>query len=152
MAERLLLDTTYFLPLFGIDVRLAGFENRFPKILDEYEVCYNPVSLLEAKWISLRLGRGASRNKFLEAYRSGLATILADKRISQTKLTNATVELAADQLLAVDGVRDYFDRMIYATAAAEETYLLTEDKELLLLGKGERESAPRGIFSWKGLQ
>jgi len=147
-----LLDTTYLLPIFGIDVRLAGFEDKFPKVLEEYDVRYNPISLVEAKWISLRLGRGANRDKFLEAYRSGLATIFADKRINQTRLTDGAIELIADQLLAEDGVRDYFDRIIYATAAREKSYLLTEDKALLGLKDAKEELAPRSIFSWKGIQ
>ena len=152
MAEPLLLDTTYLLPMFGIDVRLAGFESKFPKALVEYEVRYNPISLLEAKWISLRLGRGTDRKKFLEAYRSGLGAILADKRISQTRFTGGAIELVADRLLTDNGVSDYFDRMIYATAAAEKSHLMTEDKVLLALHHAKEELAPRSTFSWKGIR
>jgi hypothetical protein len=47
LVEPLLLDTTYLLPVFGIDVGLAKFEIKFPEILDEYDIRYNPVSLLE---------------------------------------------------------------------------------------------------------
>ena len=55
MVEPLLLDTTYLLPVFGIDVGLARFETRFPEMLDEDDIRYNPVSLLEAKWMHLRI-------------------------------------------------------------------------------------------------
>lgn len=151
MAEPLLLDTTYLLPIFGIDVRLAGFEDKFPKILNAYDVHYNPISLVEAKWISLRLGRGTDRKKFLEKYRSGVEALLADKRISQTRVTDGAIELVADSLLADDEVEDYFDRMIYATAAVEQSHLLTEDKVLVRLESSEKERAPRSTVSWKGI-
>ncbi len=151
MAEPLLLDTTYLLPVFGIDVGLASFESKFPKTLDEYDVRYNPVSLLEAKWICLRIGRHSNRDKLLERYRSGLSAVMADKRMSQTRFTDGTIELIADRLLTDNRVNDYFDRMIYATAATENSHLLTEDKVLLGLTDTKREPVPRSILSWKGL-
>jgi PIN domain nuclease of toxin-antitoxin system len=149
LAEALVLDTTYLLPVFGIDIGLSRFETRFPEILEEYDARYNPVSLVEAKWISLRMGRYVERERFLERYRSGLMAIMTDKRISQTKLTDSAIEHVADRLLTENGVKDYFDRMIYATAAAEESDLLTEDKALIELEDAERKPAPRRILSWK---
>ena len=151
MAEPLLLDTTYLLPVFGIDVGLAKFETRFPEILDGYDIRYNPVSLLEAKWISLRIGRHSERDRFLARYRSGLGAIMTDKRMKQTRLTDSAVELIADRLLTENRLNDYFDRMIYATAAAENSHLLTEDKVLLGLTGAKGESVPRSILSWKGV-
>jgi len=53
--EELVLDTTYLLPIFGIDMRLKGFGELFPRLLASYAVLYNPVSLVEAKWIVLKL-------------------------------------------------------------------------------------------------
>jgi hypothetical protein len=149
LAEPLLLDTSYLLPVFGIDVGLSEFETRFPKILDEYDTHYNPVSLLEAKWISLRMGRGTFRDKFLDRYRSGLAAIMTDERLAQTALTDGATELIADRLLTDDGIDDYFDRMIYATAASEKTHLLTEDEVLLGLTDAAGRPAPRSVFRWK---
>jgi PIN domain nuclease of toxin-antitoxin system len=152
LAEPLLLDTTYLLPVFGIDVGLARFETKFPKILDDYDIRYNPVSLLEAKWISLMMGRRMDRSKFLERYRSGLSAIMTDRRMRQTKFTDDTIELIADRLLTDDRVNDYFDRMIYATAATENSNLLTEDKVLLGLADAKGEPAPRSILSWKSVR
>jgi hypothetical protein len=151
LVEPLLLDTTYLLPVFGIDVGLAKFETKFPEILDEYDIRYNPVSLLEAKWISLRIGRHSDRDKFLARYRSGLGAIMTDKRMKQTRLTDGAVELIADRLLTDNRLNDYFDRMIYATAAAENSHLLTEDKALLGLTGAMGETMPRSVFSWKGV-
>ena len=149
MAEPLLLDTTYLLPVFGIDVGLARFETKFPRVLGEYDIRYNPVSLLEAKWIILKMSRRGDRDKFLKRYRAGLRAIMTDKRISQTRFTDGAVELIADELLTDNLVNDYFDRIIYATAAVENWLLLTEDS--ILLGLGDREPAPRSTFPWKGI-
>jgi PIN domain nuclease of toxin-antitoxin system len=146
-----LLDTTYLLPIFGIDVRLAGFEDRFPEILEEYDVHYNPISLVEAKRISLRLGRSGNRKEFCEKYRSGLGAILADERIRQTRVTDGAIESVADRLLADEAVKDYFDRMIYATAAVERSRLLTEDKVLVGLKSSEKELAPLSTISWSDI-
>jgi hypothetical protein len=155
LVEPLLLDTTYLLPVFGIDVGLAKFGTKFPEILDEYDIRYNPVSLLEAKWISLRIslriGRHSDRDKFLARYRSGLGAIMTDKRMKQTRLTDSAVELIADRLLTDNRLNDYFDRMIYATAAAENSHLLTEDKVLLGLTGVKGEPVPRSVFSWKSV-
>ena len=151
MVEPLLLDTTYLLPVFGIDVGLTKFGTKFPELLDEYDIRYNPVSLVEAKWISLRIGRHTDREKFLARYRSGLGAIMTDKRIKQTRLTDGAVELIADRLLADNRLNDYFDRMIYATAAAENSHLLTEDRVLLGLTGAKGEPMPRSTFSWKGV-
>jgi len=151
LVEPLLLDTTYLLPVFGIDVGLAKYETRFPEMLDGYDIRYNPVSLLEAEWISLRIGRHTDRDGFLARYRSGLGAIMADRRMKQTRLTDGTIELIADRLLTDNRLNDYFDRMIYATAAAENSHLLTEDKVLLGLRGAKGGPMPRSVFSWKGV-
>jgi PIN domain nuclease of toxin-antitoxin system len=75
---------------------------------------------------------------------------MTDKRIKQTWLTGSTVELIADRLLTYERINDYFDRMIYATAAVEASHLLTEDKVLLGL-TGARGWGPRHAFPWKGV-
>ncbi len=147
MSE-LLLDTTYLLPIFGIDVSLKDY-SKFPRVLDIYRVLYNPVSLVEAKWISLRLMKGhpERRNKLAWAFIYGLKALLSEERISQVELTDPDVERASDSLLDA-GVRDYFDRMIYATASVRGYRLLTEDDELLKLNVDFR---PKEVLSWSSL-
>lgn len=74
--DELLLDTTYLLPLFGLGVDLRRFESVFPRLLHAYSVIYNPISLVESKWIMLKLIRRRAQNKdsLLQAYRRGLAS------------------------------------------------------------------------------
>ncbi|MCD6409787.1 MAG: PIN domain-containing protein [Candidatus Verstraetearchaeota archaeon] len=152
MVERLVLDTTYLLPLFGVDVGLKGFAECFPRVLDGFEVWFNPMSLVEAKWIVLRLLRRdpSRRGVLLLRFRRGLEALKLDERFRQTVLTSAAVEEVADRLLEV-GVGDYFDRLIYATAVCYDAVLLTEDEELRRTA--ELDGAPRlkGVVCWEEL-
>src|SRR5271157_1433579 len=117
MAE-LLLDTTYILPILGVSVGLKNFDKAFEKLLDSFSVHYNPASLIEAKWIVLKLGRKntGKREALFNAYRIGLKVLAADGRLKETTLTNDIVESVADVLFTKEDVKDYFDRLIYATA------------------------------------
>lgn len=153
MAE-LVLDTTYLLPIFGIGVELEGFETLFPELLVEYEALYNPLSVVEAKWISLKLGRSdpSRRERLLAAFTKGLKALLGDERLKQTELTNPEIEKTADILLLNAGVRDYFDRMIYATAVSRGASLLTEDEELKELARVEDVPKPREVLTWSDLR
>ncbi len=146
--DELLLDTTYLLPIFGIDVGLKDYD-KFTRVLEAYTVLYNPVSLIEAKWIALRLMRRypEMRKKLAGAFISGLKALFSEDRISQVELTDPEVERAADLLLDA-GIGDYFDRMIYATAAVRGYRLLTEDDELLKLKVKLR---PKEVLSWSQL-
>jgi len=150
--DELLLDTTYLLPAFGIALQLKGFNDRFPDILKAYSVSYNPISLVEAKWVVLRLSRQrpADRGKLLESYRLGLRVVLTDERLKQTDLTSESVERVADGLLIDEKSGDYFDRTIYGTACSLDCLLLTEDNELLAL-KTKEVPQPRDVLAWKDL-
>ncbi len=101
---------------------------------------YNPVSLVEAKWTILRLGRKepSKKDALLGAYRTGLKVLASDDRLKETPLTSEAVEAVADELLLEDGVMDYFDRVIYGTASERNCALLTEDEELLKLKRSGR--------------
>ena len=147
--DKVLLDTTYLLPVFGIRVKLRRFEELFPRFLEEYSVLYNPISIVEAKWVILKLSRRKreKRLRHLEAYRKGLKALLSDERLQQTSLTNPTVEQIADKLLLNVGVKDYFDRVIYATAAHHNAVLLTEDRELAGIEHPEIPK-PAAVMTW----
>ena len=145
----ILLDTTYLLPVFGIDVGLDEYEALFPRLLEEFKVYYSPLSLVEAKWVVLRVSKakpGISR-RLLEEYRRGLEAIVSDSRLEETIVTNSVIEEAADYLLEL-GIRDYFDRMIYATAYYYKAMLLTEDRDLKLVSRKTPSYRPLGIMSW----
>jgi hypothetical protein len=53
-----------------IGIKLEGFENYFLLLLNEFTVLYNPISVVEAKWIILRSMREQPDQavRFLEAF------------------------------------------------------------------------------------
>jgi len=135
-------------------MQLEGFEERFPRVVENHTVCYNPISLVEAKWVVLKLGRQrvVQRGKLLERYRLGLKVLLADERLKQTELTSEAVEEVADGLLERRGAKDYFDRTIYGTACASNSILLTEDEELHALKTDDSLPRPSDVVAWKDLE
>ncbi len=151
MAE-LLLDTTYLLPIFGVSVGLKNFDKSFGKLLRSFSLHYNPASMIEAKWTVLKLARTnpEKREALFTAYRTGLKVLAADDRLKETALTNDVVENVADQLLTKEEVKDYFDRLIYGTAADRGCALLTEDERLLKLKRRETPR-PSEVLAWKNV-
>ncbi len=149
---KILLDTTYLLPIFRIRVRLERYEEVFPQLLEGYDVLYTPLSLVEAKWVVLSISRGShsERERYLEAFRRGLKALLHEERLTQTIVTSPEIERVADVLLIKGGIKDYFDRMIYATATFYDAALLTEDERLARLVV-EGAPRPREVLCWRDL-
>lgn len=166
-----LLDTTYLLPLLGGEVDLPDYEELYPKFFKTLNTVYNPLSLVEAKWIVLRLARkqdkmkreeeegksssSSFRREMLQSYLKGLAVLSSsdDAPVQLGALTSHDIESVADELLTSFEITDYFDRMIYATASVHSFTLLTEDDKLRQL-EHRRKSLPKpkGILSWKQLR
>ena len=148
--DKILIDTTYILPLFGIKIKLEGIEVRLPEIFKKYKVIYSSLSIVEAKWIILKLIKKYPSKKdiFLKSFRNGLKVLLTEENIYKTRLTTPEVEDIADLLLLKAGIKDYFDRMIYATAVNQESILMTEDMELKSLENSELPK-PKKIISWE---
>jgi hypothetical protein len=151
--DELLLDTTYLLPIFGLKVDLEDFEIIFPELLATRSISFNPIALVESKWIVLKLIRKnpSTKNILLEAYRLGLKTLKEDHRLRQTALTDETIEEIADKLYH-EGLKDYFDRLIYATAVRTNSSLLTEDEELHKLGESSHWHRQKRIINWEKLK
>jgi len=146
----LLLDTTYILPLLGIHIpQLKEYEEKFPDLLVKFNVLFNPLSLVEAKWVLLRLIKTSDaqhRHIILDRFRLGVKTILKSDKLYQTKLTSYETEKYADALLGV--INDYFDRMIIATAKVCNAILLTEDKGLIDIPKKIDMFSELEILTW----
>ncbi len=147
MLKALLVDTTYLLPIFGIRVDLPRYEELFPKLLSKAMVFYNPISLIEIKWIALKLAKKLG-NVVLERYRIGLRALLNDDRLRPTQLTNHDIETVADSLIPHLG--DYFDRLIVATAYVNGYALLTEDRQISELA--ERGVIGLEVVSWDNVE
>jgi PIN domain nuclease of toxin-antitoxin system len=153
MVDSLLLDTTYLLPLFGIESGLSNFNESFRRLLSNYQLSYNPLSLVEAKWLVLKVAkkkRGRLQS-FLDYYREGIGALAKESAIKKTQVTDENVEKLSDSLLTEAGLRDYFDRQIYSTAACSNTLLLTEDERLHKLYKSRAFQSPAALINWAEL-
>ncbi|MFQ6124577.1 MAG: PIN domain-containing protein [Candidatus Heimdallarchaeota archaeon] len=150
--DEVLLDTTYLLPVFGVNVGLKNFEKLFPTLLNTSHILYTPISIVEAKWVVHQLARKTVAQKekknILETYRRGLRSLFGDGRLTQTVLTKPEIEEIADQLLVEANIPNYFDRTIYATAVYYNVVLLTEDQELLNITKKKQLPKPKGAITW----
>ncbi len=153
--DRVFLDTTYILPLFGIDIRLDGYIEYFPVLHGFCELYYSPLSLIEAKWIIIGILRKMKdlddKFKLMYEYRSGLDILLNDPRFKQSVLTNSLIEEIADRLWEA-GVNDYFDRMIYAAASYYRAVLVTEDEEIHAIHRSANiVTKPKEVINWNKL-
>ncbi len=144
----IMLDTTYILPILGIQVKLQSFTEIFPKLLSRYRLLYSPISIVEAKWIVLRIFKETYNRNLLKRFRIGLASLLNDPRLEQTILTDSEIEEVADLLLIRANVKDYFDRVIYATAVRYQAILLTEDHVLHNIFKRSNIPKPANVIDW----
>lgn len=138
MVEKLLLDTTYLLPVFGIRITVKDYEKGLAGLISSENLFhYSPLSLIESKWILLSLirRRKLDAQKALSRFVFGLKTILeSGSGFSPTELTSLEIEGEADSLWAA-GLDDYFDRMLVANAKVSGMTFVTEDEELLTLAE-----------------
>ncbi len=128
---RVLLDTSFLLPAFGVD---AGEEvlnclELMAARRERIRAYYSPFSLLEAVMVLLREAR-RGRLRLEEA--AGMAREGATKVVYGLETADTPPEAysLAVRLYSL-GHRDLFDNLLYATAATNGLSLLTLDGELL---------------------
>jgi len=132
----LLLDTTYILPVLGVEVE--GVERVLEALQRlrrrrEVEIYYSCYSILEALWKLAKLGYD------LEVVRRGLS--LVEEDFSQAHPTLEGYLKALE--LRRRGFPDIIDLLLYATALSNGILFLTRDKHLheFLSEEGEETSA-----------
>jgi PIN domain. len=128
---RVLLDTSFLLPAFGVD---AGEEvlnclELMAARRERIRAYYSPFSLLEAVMVLLREAR---RGRLGLEKAAGMAREGATKVVYglETADTPPKAYSLAVRLYSL-GHRDLFDNLLYATAATNGLSLLTLDGELL---------------------
>lgn len=129
---RLFLDTTYIMPLAGIETEKFGTED-FAELCSTkgLELLLSPISLVEVKWIIIAetRGRPSLRRRLRLRYRDMLRFILYGGVVRLVPLLDEGIDEEENRLLDL-GIRDYFDRVIFAAALHYADALLTEDDEL----------------------
>jgi len=152
----LILDTTYILPIFNIEVdvfKKRDFEDlvniRIEKILPSCLV-------IEAKWVLYSLvkkGRIKDFNEAIKDFNEGLRFLVHRKIFRIIDFLDPEIDLLESKIYKILKIRDYFDRIILAVAKYYDAILLTEDEDLLDLDIAKYENIlPRKIMNWRTLK
>jgi len=143
---RVLLDTSFLLPSFGVDVEEEVYEclELISTQRDKVQTCYSPYSLLEAVLVLLReVRRGRLRlGDAVEMIKEGAANVIYGLEASE--IAPEAFSLAVE--LYGMGHRDIFDTLLYSTAATSGIIFLTVLQILLSKTSADVSQAFEGFF------
>lgn len=127
-----LLDSTYIMPFFGINVDIPDLKKSLVRLLPKSpgKIFVTSCSLIEAKWKGIRNYLKCGDKSYLERANNALESFQQNRYL--TLLDAWFVKDAskwADQLL-IEGHQDYMDCWIAGTAMAKNLVLITEDQSL----------------------
>ena len=127
---RIFIDTTYILPLLGINVRNISTDNQILKLLyTENEILINRLSLFEALGKARTLIKDGNSRKRVEM---GFAALLGSDRLRIIPIMDQdTMPLILDFLS--NGTSDVPDAVIMASAIFCADLLLTEARDIPVL-------------------
>ncbi len=126
-AERLVLDTTYILPLLGVKV-LNVDEDMLKKISKHYELHYPMAMISELVGVILKQCKKERLKEVPENAVKGLNSLLYSGDILIDPLLGE--DLRFTYHLYKLGLNDLFDNILYCTAIRLNAKILTLDKEL----------------------
>jgi len=154
MTINLLLDTTYVLPLFGIDINLdKDFREEIKQLwksgVKNYNLYLSSASIIESVYKLNREYRNSEDPEILERYHVVLPTIIKSKIV---KIIDPFLNpVIAEKCMKIRklGHKDLMDCWIAASAIAINAIFLTEDKELRILLKKNPDFKLNKIINWK---
>ncbi len=154
-TKPLILDTTFILPLFGIQIELSeGFQNKIQMIwknqLESYKIYLPSVCLIESMFKLLNEYKKNNDFNTLNRYQMILPTVLN----LPVQFFNCELNPKASMIASIirhAGHSDFMDCWIAGTAVALEGILLSEDTELALVLKKIPETKNLTIWSWADL-
>jgi len=129
---KLFLDTTYLMPLAGLETDKFGKEDaKILYKLKDFKFIASPVSLIEIKWIIIRESKNKPvlKEQLRKEYRLFLEYLLYSDVIELVPILNEKIDEEENKLLDL-GVTDYFDKIIFSSALYYADILLTEDEQL----------------------
>lgn len=127
---RVMLDTTYILPFFGIGIRIEGFEKQMGILISsEHEIRVSFVSIIEAKGKSLREAARRRTPQFLERFTLGYEALMEGERIIIEDIALDKYDQDVNKAY-LGGLDDLFDCIVLATAFKTSDVLVTEDEEI----------------------
>ncbi len=124
--QRILLDTSFLMPTIGINVEKRVIDALSKLRLEERDICYSKLSLLECTWMAARQVR---EGKYQDAtFRKGLLSI------AKTELYTEVHADVDDYLYALElyqlGNKDMIDNLLYSTSISNQCKFLTIDEPL----------------------
>ena len=150
---RVVLDTTYILPAFNIVTKKFGKKDFKFLLESNVERIVHQALIIESKWVLLgllRKGKIGDRERAFNDFNEGLRFVKHSGKFRFVDLLDEQVDMNETEIYTNLRIRDYFDRIIIATAQAYGDLLLTEDDDILNLRDSETKTW-RGILilSWK---
>ncbi len=150
--NKIVLDTTYVLPLFGIEIKIDLDSNEKLKMiwarnLKDLELYLSSVSLIETMYKLLGVYRKKENFEILNRYQMILPTVLNSPVRIYNPALNAKASLTATKIRHF-GHPDIMDCWIAATAAILKSSLLTEDSELKEILTLIPETKEIEVWSW----
>jgi len=75
---KVFLDTTYLLPMTGIETSLDQFNDQFEKTMEDQSILYlySSASIIELKWIINKIGKSNNNRQKLEEQFEGVLRML----------------------------------------------------------------------------
>ena len=157
MNINLLLDTTYVLPLFGIDINLDDsfreeIKQLWKKGVKNYNIYLSSASIIESVYKLNREYRNSEDPEILNRYHTVLPTIIRSKNVKIIDSFLNPVIAETSMKIRNYGHKDLMDCWIAASAIGMNAFLLTEDKELKSLLRKNSELKIKKIIDWKMLR
>ena len=124
---KLLLDTTYFLPVIGISVKNIPWNTIIELIKGGHQVLISEITFFElsakgAKYI-------VAETLTPERVSKGMRALLYDDRIEKIPIYDTSILLTAFKLRMI--LNDFIDCLILSSAINRAEVLVTEDKDIL---------------------
>lgn len=143
------LDTTYLLPLFGVDIDLPNFTVEFQELLGSaIAINVSSVSVFEIKGkIAREVRRGMA--DLAPRFKAGLRSLLLSGRFHIVEY-NVDIDDIVDDLSEA-GLDDLFDCAIAATAIYGSDLLVTEDEGIVTaIRRTDHKAFP--VMGWSGFR
>ena len=154
--QRLIFDTTYILPLFGIKITDLSRINEGLKIIWEkgikdFELYIPTICLIEVLYKLMSEYRNTNNYEILKRYPVAIPTIMTSQNVNffDPHLNSTASQIAL--LIRHSGHIDIMDCLIAASAAALNGILLTEDNDLKNRLQNIPETKVVPTWSWNEL-
>ena len=154
--KRMFLDTTFVLPLFGLEINASknpGFKEDFSSLwnhgIDGYKLYLSTVSLIEAAYILNGVFRQSGDIEVFRKYEIALPTINNSPHV---ELFDSPQDIKSMQYLTqirALGHKDLMDCWILGSAAALGCIFLSEEKVLKRLVSKDEQLGKVEFWNWK---